>query len=304
MICIDYQAGAHGNFLEFVCNVAANVKVQGTPFNHHGASHSKRYYSSPVFTANHYSFLKIPLTASQVIAIKISPDDLLPLSQVSLLRAGDYGYDNNELEVNTYNKLNNINYRWVLDNILNSFFTNQIKDSYNAVKDSTWPDITTFQDFQNLPKVIRKECLDVHRLELFELTESYPDCPRHILREFFQIGFERPDLHGFITQQDQMRYDNNVDVYFFPFSEFYTDSFFNQIEMIAHWAKFKYTKQTQVAELHREFLSRQPYQNSKIKCDQIVQQLINNEPITLGINLMEEAYINATLRKNGHECRY
>lgn len=304
MICIDFQGGAHGNFLEFACNVAAGVKVAGDPFNIHGASHDKKYQSSQVFVANHYSFLNIPLESSRVIAVKISVDDLLLLTQVSLLRAGDYGYDNNQLEINTYNKLNNLHYRWVLDNILNSFFTNQVKDSYNAVKDSTWPDVITYQDFQNLPEHIRNECLNIHHLELFELTAENPDCPRHILREFFQLGFEDPLNQGFITQQHLMVYNNDVEVYDFPFSAFYTNEFLNQLEKIAHWANLKYTKQNQVVELHKEFLKRQPYQKSKIKCDQIVQQLISDKISPPRVTLIEEAYINAMLKKSGYECRY
>lgn len=304
MICIDFQGCAHGNFLEFICNIMADVKVQGSPFNQHGASHDKHYQSARIFVAGHYSFLKIPLKSSRVIAVKISPDDLLPLNQISLLRAGDYGYDNNELETNTYYKLNNADYRWVLDNILNSFLTNQVKDSYEAVKDPSWPDVTTFRDFQNLPDHIRKECLEVHQLELFELTADQPNCPRHILREFFQLGFENPLAHGFMTQQNLMVYSDNTDVYNFPFADFYTGNFINHIEQIARWAEIKYTKQNQVADLHREFLKRQPYRNSKIKCDQIVQQLIENKITPPVVDLLEEAYINAMLKKSGYECRY
>lgn len=304
MIAIDFIGGAHGNFLEFICNVMADVKVQGSPFNQHGASHNKHYQSARIFVAGHYSFLKIPLKSNRVILIKILPDDLLPLTQISLLRAGDYGYCNDQLEINTYNKLNNSDYRWVLDNILNSFFINQVKESYDAVKDSSWPDVTTLGDFQNLPDHIRKECLEVHHLNLIELTAEQPNCPRHILREFFQIGFENPMGAGFITQQNLAVYSDTTDVYNFPFADFYTAGFLNHIEQIAQWAKIKYTKQNQVAQLHKEFLERQPYQNSKIKCDQIIRQLIEDKITPPVVDLLEEAYINAMLKKSGYECRY
>lgn len=303
MIHIDFQGGAHGNFLEFMCNVAVGVKTVGQPFNNAGASHAKKYVTEKVFYANHYSFNAEPLIYNRVVAIKINIDDLLPLSQISLLRAGDYGYDNNELEINTYNKLNNHNYRWVLDNILISFFNNQIKNSYDAVKDPTWPNVVSLDDYQNLPEHIRRECDEVHKLELLELNNLHPDCPRHVLREFFQIGFENPETHGFMDQQQLMQY--NIDVYEFPFSAFYNKKqFLQQLESIAAWAGLQYVNTTELAELHTVFLDNQPYKDSKQKCDLIVQNLITNQHPLPELNLIEEAYVNAMLRKHGHERRY
>ena len=56
MIHIDFQGGAHGNFLEFVCNRHLGaVAVSGTPFNAAGASHHKVYISEPMFRSDHYT---------------------------------------------------------------------------------------------------------------------------------------------------------------------------------------------------------------------------------------------------------
>ena len=155
------------------------------------------------------------LDSNNIVAVKIAVDDLLPLSQISLLRAGDYEYYSNELEIDTFNKLNNTDYRWVLDTLINSFFTNQIKTSYDAVKDSTWPDVSTIEDFERLPERIKQECIEVHKLELLELNENNPNCPRRILREFFQIGFMNPTNHCFITQQRNMVYAPGTKIYDF-----------------------------------------------------------------------------------------
>lgn len=305
MIGIDFQGGAHGNFLEFVCNVMAGVNTNDLPFNAAGASHTKKYLSPKVFYSGHYSFNPIPLNYNRVIAIKINVDDLLPLIQISLLRAGDYGFDNNELEINTYHKLNNIHYRWVLDTILNAFFVNQIENSYNAVKDPTWPNVKSLDDFLKLPEHIRDECTQIHNLELLELNDSHPNCPRHILREFFQIGFDNPSSQGFISRQELMKYNENVDVYIFPFESFYNkQNFLTHIESIAKWAGILYTTQQQVEKLHAIFLEKQPYKSSKNKCDQIVQQLIENKIAPPELNLIEEAYVNSMLRRLGYECRY
>lgn len=300
MIHIDFEAGAHGNFLEFVCNVMAGVETIGDPFNAAGASHNKQYLTPKLFYAKHYSVRDIPLTYNRVIAVKIEVDDLLPLSQISLLRAGDHGYDNNMLEVDTYNKLNNKHYRWVLDTLLNAFFTDQIKNSYNAVKDSGWPDIDTLKDFENLPEHIQKECFEVHNLELLELSPVNPDCPRHVLREFFQLGFENPANSGFVTRQELMQYDKSIDVYNFPFKAFYNKQLFlDQLDQIATWAGIQYTKQQQVEQLHVLFLEKQPYKDSKNKCDDLVLKIQNNAmSYTPAVDLLEEAYINAKLKQN------
>ena len=304
MIQIDFQAGAHGNFLEFICNFMCGVTGDSLPFNSAGASHAKKYIEKKVFFAKHYSFYNITL-GKKVISIQIDEDDLLPLSQISLLRAGDYGYDNNYLEIDTYNKLNNNNYRWLLDNIIENFFKDQIKKSYNNVKDVSWPDIHTLDDFAQLPEHIRNECISVHNLELLELNKDHPDCPRHVLREFFQLGFENPAQQGFIHQQRTMINYGDRQVYIFPFRCFYdTDLFIDQIKQIASWAEIQYTQYDKIAEIHIEFLKRQPYKHSKIKCDAIVQDIIHNKPFDSVQDLLEEAYINAQLKKYNHERRY
>jgi hypothetical protein len=304
MIHIDFQGGAHGNFLEFVCNKIAGVETNQTPFNDAGASHSKHYYSEQKFYAGHYSFDNINMSGNKVIAIKIAYDDLLPLSQISLLRAGDYGFDNNELEIDTYNKLNNRHYRWVLDTVINSFFTDQIKNSYNNVRDSSWPEINNLDDFENLPENIKQECIEVHNLILLELNEKNPHCPRNVLREFFEIGFLRPENSGFITQQQKMEYPTSMNVYEFSIGNFYnTNLFIDELKKIAQWAQIVYNDWELIVQLHQQFLQKQPYKYSKQKCDIIVDQIINGGAAP-GVNLIEESYINAMLTNQGYERRY
>lgn len=306
MIAIDFQGGAHGNFLEFVCNTMAGITQSNSdPFNKLGASHNKHYASNPLFVCNHYSFNHMPLPSNKIISIQITPDDLLPLSQISLLRAGDYNYDNNLLEINTYHKLNNSNYCWVLDNIINSFFKNQIKHSYDAVRDASWPDVETVEDFETLPDCIKHECVHLHQLTLLELGPNQPNCPRSVLREFFQIGFEHPEQQGFMQQQNTMIDYGRRDVYVFPYACFYnTDQFVEQLKQIAFWSKIQYNQHNRTVELHQKFLQRQPYKNSKNRCDAIVQDIICNRSTSDAQDLLEEAYINAQLKKYGHECRY
>jgi hypothetical protein len=299
MIHIDFQGGAHGNYLEFACNKMAGLAV-GMPFNLLGASHAKHYAGKKMFVADHYSFLPKPFIFDKIISIHIDIDDLLPLQQISLLRAGDYGYDNDQLEIDTYNKLNNQDYKWVLKNIVQNFFANQIQDSYNAVKDPSWPDVTTLEEFANLPDWIKKECTEQHKLELLELSPDCPNCPRTILREFCQIGFEQPENSGFIVRQRQVKYDTTKQVYQWPFRCFYNmTEFLQEIKKVADWANMSYNCQDSIEELHTEFLQRQPYKHSKIKCDEFVKEIQNNIiPNINNITLIEESYINAKLGWN------
>lgn len=299
MIHIDFQGGAHGNYLEFVCNKIAGITV-GSPFNTTGASHAKKYVGHKIFYAGHYSFWPKPLVFDKVIHIHIDIDDLLQLQQISLLRAGDFGYDNNQLEINTYNKLNNQHYKWVLENIVQNFFTEQIQNSYNSVKDPGWPMITTIDEFNNLPTEIKQECLVEHKLELLELSPERPHCPKSILLEFFQIGFFHPEQHGFIVRQQQAKYDLTKQIYQWPFECFYNiTAFLKEIKKVAEWSEISYTCQSDIEELHNEFLQRQPYKNSKVKCNTIIKDIQSGRlPYLDNINLIEEAYVNAKLGWN------
>jgi hypothetical protein len=303
MIYIDFQGGAHGNYLEFVCNkILAKIKTKGTPFNKLGASHSKKYLEPKVFENAHYSFeppgnsYKTPIANnSKVISIKLNNDDLLPLQSISLLRAGDMNIDPDQLEINTYNKWNNANYQWVLDNLINGFFKDQLTSSYNAVKDESWPDISTIEEFKKLPHWIQEECVNMHNLTLYELDSISPDCPRHVLREFFKIGFKDPENAGFITQQKNMVYDPSNDVSIFPYSCFYnTDQFIIELEKLASWLGYDFEPTVELKDLHNGFLSRQPYKHSKIYCDAILERIKNKEEFDFPkLNLLEESYLTA-----------
>jgi hypothetical protein len=95
------------------------------------------------------------------------------------------------------------------------------------------------------------------------------------------------------------------DVYVVPFSCFYnTDAFVYQLKQIADWAGIQYNQHDRIVEIHQEFLKRQPYAHSKTRCDAIVQDIVHNRETEDARDLLEEAYINAQLKKYGHECRY
>jgi hypothetical protein len=59
-----------------------------------------------------------------------------------------------------------------------------------------------------------------------------------------------------------------------------------------------YTCEQDVEQLHDEFLLKQPYQNSKFKCNEIISTIKAQQTITQKVDLLEEAYINAKLGWN------
>jgi hypothetical protein len=299
MIYIDFQGGAHGNYLEFVCNkFLAGVACNDSPFNQLGASHAKLYHDKKQFQCGHYSDfrgVKTDLFDSKIISIQIKYDDLLALQSVSLLRAGDWKIDNDQLEINTYNKWNNDDYKWALENLLNGFFKDHIQKTYNVVKDDSWPLVSNFDDFKNLPQWIQNECINLHNLELLELTAESPDCPRHVLREFFKLSFKYPEQSGFMTQQQKMTYNDSNDVWIFPYACFYDINLFRQeLAKIAHWSGYSFLPNDAFYELHNKFLQNQPYKNSKKFCDQLLRKIHDSELFEIPkLDLLQESYLTA-----------
>lgn len=297
-IAIDFQGGQHGNFLEFVCNkFLAGVACGDSPFNNHGASHTKGYAAPRVFVSGHYfmRYPPMPHTAQRVISIQIEVDDLLPLSCISLLRAGDLGLDPNFLEIDTYHKFNNIHYRSTLDNLIDSFFQGHLQRSYRAVKDETWPEIDDVQSFYQLPQWIQDECSIVHGVRPMVLDAGHPHCPRSILREFFKIGFAQPEQSGFMTAQRAMLYDESLEVLRFPFGALYdTPRFMDELAKVAEWASMTLRNSDRLIELHGEFLSRQPYANIKALTDEIYHAIMSGRSVDLHrLNLLQESYLEA-----------
>lgn len=298
MIAIDFQAGQHGNFLEFVCNkFLAGVSCGDNPFDNHGASHNKVYYAPRVFISGHYFQQNPPMppTAERVISIQIDADDLLPLSCISLLRAGNLGIDANFLEIDTYHKLNNIYYQSTLDNLIKSFFQGHLQRSYQAVKDATWPDISDVQSFYQLPQWIQDECTVMHGVRPMVLDSTNPHCPRSVLREFFKIGFAQPEQSGFVTAQRSMLYNESLEVLRFPFKVLYNKPrFLDEIAHVADWASMTLSDRDRLIDLHGEFLSRQPYANIKTITDEIYHNIMSDKSVDLrGLNLLQESYLDA-----------
>jgi len=125
-IPIDFVAGTHGHFLEVVLNRFFNITtVKLDPFNDTGASHrvTSEYLNSRIFVARHWFEDSVNQLSQfdRAISIQFDHDDLLLVSSISLLRAGDQGIDNDQLESSTCVKLDNDFYQNLLKEILNAY---------------------------------------------------------------------------------------------------------------------------------------------------------------------------------------
>jgi hypothetical protein len=124
-IAIDFVAGTHGHFLETTLNKFFGITLDSDSFTTTGTSHKKstEYQKNKLFCAEHWSDLKSDQLNNfkKIISIRFTPNDLLLVSSVSMARAADLAIHNNDLEVNTVNKLNNQYYSDTLALIYHSY---------------------------------------------------------------------------------------------------------------------------------------------------------------------------------------
>jgi len=305
-ICIDFYSGSHGNFLEFVCNKMAGVETKfDVPFCSDGTAHCKQYIDQEkkIFFAEHWTCQGIVLPTTKIISVHFTEDDILPLAQISFLRSGNFAFDTDHLEHNTYEKLNNSDWYGILNSIKLDYFVEIVRPKYNAVcEELSLPKIHVLTHFETLPAKTRQILADKYDVMPLAIDKEHPDCPRHILRNFY----ERNMTLAMCRQQQLMKYKETQDVHRFPYASFYNEDWFiDELKKLATWANLQYNDYDTVRKLHSQFMKRQPYARSKQKCDQVVQDVINNtgnDPDTL--NLFEESYVNAQLVKLGHERRY
>jgi len=255
-ISIDFVAGSHGNFLEYACNkFIAKIPANFDPFTSLGTSHNKpdEYSKQRMFYAYHFSEYNVPTTES-VVRITFESDDLLLLSSITWLRAGDMNIDCDLLETNTYYKLKNTTYEYVLMSL------------------------NTAYPFLNL-------------------SESNPDCPRHILREFFKFGFKNYKSHGMIKKLEELKYDDQHRVFDFEFKNFYNcQRFIKRLSALGEWYGNPIVDYNAIKKIHKKFLEKQIYKNDKDIADNIILAVKNQIAIPIPkLTLMQESYINGIL---------
>ena len=128
MIPLDFVPGTHGHFLEYVCNRALGyTDLEFNLFTNLGTSHQRPadYLQSREVVCNHW-FVRDKNSIAEsdkIIRITFEPEDLLIVNYLSLLRSSDAGIDSNNLHINTKAKLNNEQYRLLLEGIYQAYPT-------------------------------------------------------------------------------------------------------------------------------------------------------------------------------------
>lgn len=258
-IYIDFQAGQHGNFLEFVCNkFLARVPCSDSPFNQYGASHDKTYYEDPVFKSAHFfSKQEQPFQGQKIISIRLTEDDILPHASIAFLRSDDRNYDNDQLEIDTYNKMYKYApFRPMFENIVKAYHLDLSEQNPNC------------------PRNI--------------LREFYKFWFRNPRWGFVSIQEEKM---VYPPSNDVLNFP------FMSFYEH--DKFVDQLLKIANWGGYTFDRSDQFENLYAEFIKRQPYIHSKTDCDALLARIFAGEEFDIPkLTLFQESYMNAKLEEH------
>lgn len=259
MIPLDFVAGTHGHFLEYVINRAlAYTDLDFNPFTGLGTSHQrpKRYLEHRMIVCDHW-FENDPAAvtrANQTIRITFEQKDLLLVSSLSLLRAADLNIDNDVLHEDTVIKLQNPYYSHVLQQI-----------------------------YQSYPF----------------LDRGRNDIPRSVLREFFKFGFGNPDINGYWIKLQDMRQVPAGDVFEITLDCIYDlNRLIQMLGALSSWLDRSLTVDWLPA-IHELFLSKIPYLHHRDQCESIIRAVIDQESIDIpNLSLLQESYINGRLEQH------
>lgn len=307
MIYIDFQGGAHGNYLDYTINKIFGVETDGlTPFTTLGTSHNKRYKSKRYCFCGHYSYRDgwdgILKPDDKIVSIHLNTSSVLNINQITLDRAGDFNITISDLHRDTYNKFKNSgDFRELNDLISQKYILEPLLSDYQSIKAETWPCIKTVEDFYNLPAHILDECTNTFGISPLTYNEENADCPTIILYDIFYNTFMYPETNGFIVKQNKVAYDTCNNVFYFDYMSFYRmDAYLTELDRLTRWLGIDIYDVGYIKYLHNEFLSRQPYKNTLEEADQTISQIINGEHVSLRHNIIQQAYIDVELEKKGN----
>ena len=302
MILIDFPGGAHGNYVEYICNrFLAGVKTNPSPFKSSGVSHAKEYYSPIKFEAKHYfQFEPKSVLGSTLISIQVKQQHLIQLIAINFLRAGEGNIDVRKLEDTLYDRLKVTN-TGMIDSIRKNYINQSIL-GYKDIKDPKWPNCDSIEEYHQLPQYIKKELTELHNFEFWEFDENNPYCPRWIMRDYFYQGFMAEENSGFwqfCLTQERVRQTAQQSLSI-DFMDLYNiDSFTNIVQQIANFTGYTFEETQEFRNIHQTFLNNQPFKNSYNFCSMLITDIINNQIDKLPeLDVLQEGYICAKLCKH------
>lgn len=296
---IDFVGGTHGHFLEYMCNkYISNINVTNL-FNSRGTSDNIEYDTPQEWVCDHYYDASRPDLDPAKPCVKIIYDesDLLRLYQTNLLRAGGgFNADLYSLHTNTYNKMHGTSHHNMIEE-LQRF--NNVVESYNAVKDDTWPEVTSYEEFCKLPMHIRNECKELHNLEIIEFGPENPDFPEGTLREYFKQGFYNASVHGLLKLRDMLYNNVPSDTLYVKYRDFYDySSFIKMLNDIALFVNGTFNAPADLNEIHEKFVSNNPYSYTDARVAQVLHAVRSSLEIDIpALTIVEQAYIEVELEK-------
>ena len=257
MIPLDFVAGTHGHFIEYVLNRAFGFTSSDIDlFNHLGASHKRPvdYLQSRGIVCKHWFEVDADTLkkSNRVIRIVFDKDDILLVSSLSLLRAGDMNINNDQLHIDTKKKLNN------------ALYVDTLEQIYSAYGDH---------------------------------LRTRNSIPRNILREYFKFGFRDPEINGYWKKlksllSNQVDSDFRIDL-----KKIYNiDDFVSVLKDLAVWLDRPIDIGPWLPLLHQKFISKVQYLDHTMQCEQIIEQVMSGIDTTIPkLSILQESYINARL---------
>ena len=304
MILIDFPGGAHGNYLEYMCNrFIGGVKTNSSPFKSIGVSHAKEYYSDLVFECEHWSLVWPERLAGdeKIVSIDFQLRHMMQLVAIAFLRAGELNVDvrGKDIEDNLFKRLfptgpGNV------DLLLKEYIDDLYSLGYNDIRDPSWPVCNTVDDYIALPQTIKDELAEVHNFRFWQVDAEQLHCPQWIIREQFYIMFMDPHHPGSFWQHQltqRQASSNASSVLSIDLMSLYDmDGFIDSMQRIAEFTEYEFKPSIEFREIHQTFLGYQPFKNSYSFCSTLVTDIINDKIDQLPeLDILQEGFICAKL---------
>lgn len=182
MIKIDFVAGAHGNFLEYVANVyiMQTLPSNVTIFTEAGASHcaDNVYSRNKIIKCGHFSYENLTFDdTDSIIQIVVENNDInqFIVATNMIYRAGDLGFDNQMMGIPQFTRDNSVLYR----NDWYSKFNEYSK--YGQVHDFIFPIIINECFDFNAFFCFTKFCKELNKLAFFLNQAFFPNDSLYVL---------------------------------------------------------------------------------------------------------------------------
>lgn len=295
--------GTHGNFLMFMLNhcLLGHDFPVSNPFDTLGTSHNAMWaidwktLDHPTHFQCYHHFNADILPEDNFIKIDFDISDDMFVMQLVMKRGNSGNVDVDNLCTNTYHTLLNHSspeVRAIVDHI------NRYTDisPYFNIKDSTWPDIQSVDDFYQLPQDIIDECKNVFGFVPVELTPQRPDAPRWVLRHLFKSWFESRDRWSPYGAMKQ--FDDFPGAYRFNLRDFYSFTRIkHHLAEINKWFALDMDTSLFTQTLHQQFVSQIPFRNTLDDCHRILQAVAMEEDVPINLNVFCEGYLNHLLEE-------